>query len=141
MPKPSRNDIYEAVISKMVTQALDAQELEFTRDHTFDSDEELIAYIRQQAALLRDTPRYKEIIGWKLISQRFGTWSTALEKAGLQAAPNCPVNKLPRIQLETAKQKEIYRQKKAEKKLRAQQRLKAQEEKRRESQKKKQQSI
>ena len=33
MPRPTRNEIYEAVIRKMVTQALEDQELEFTRDH------------------------------------------------------------------------------------------------------------
>ena len=36
MPRPTRNEIYEAVIRKMVMQALDDQELQFTRDHAFD---------------------------------------------------------------------------------------------------------
>ena len=129
MPRPSRNDIYEAVITKMVTQALEAQELEFTRDHAYDSDEQLLAYIREQAELLHYAPRYKEIIGWKLITERFGSWSEAIAKAGLRISTSCPFSKLPRIQLEVEKQKEAYRKKKAEKKIRAQQRIKAQNEK------------
>ena len=45
MPRPTRNEIYESVIRKMVQQALDEQELEFSRDHAFDSDEQLLDYI------------------------------------------------------------------------------------------------
>ena len=135
MPKPSRNDIYEAVITKMVTQALEAQELNFTRAHAFDSDEQLITYIREQAEILHYAPRYKEIIGWKLISERFGSWGEAIEKAGLHIASNCPVNKLPRIQQEVELQKDLYRKKKVEKKIRAQQRIKAQNEKKKQREK------
>lgn len=129
MGKPNRNDIYEAVIRRMVRQVLDEQELNFTRDHAVDSDQQLIAYIRQQAEFLHYTPRYQEIIGWKLISERFGSWQEAVDRAGLQITSNCPVSKLPRIVQETERQKEAYRQKKAEKKLRAQQRIKQQNEK------------
>ena len=129
MGRPNRNDIYEAVIRKMVTQVLEEQELNFTRDHSFDSDEQLLTYIREQAEVLHYAPRYKEIIGWKLISERFGSWGQAIELAGLRITSSCPVSKLPRIEQEVEKQKEIYRQKKAEKKIRAQQRIKAQNEK------------
>jgi hypothetical protein len=62
MPRPTRNEIYEAVIRKMVTQALEDQELEFTRDHAFDTDEQLLDYIRKYAEIFRYAPRYKEII-------------------------------------------------------------------------------
>ena len=130
MARPVRNDIYESVIRRMVTQALDEQERSFSEEHAFDSDEQLLAYIREQAEILHYTPREKEIIGWKLITERFGGWSQAMEKAGLCISANCPVNKLPRFQKEVEKQKEVYRQKKAEKKLRAQQRVKEQNEKR-----------
>lgn len=137
MPRPTRNEIYESVIRKMVMQALDEQELNFTRDHTFDTDEQLLAYIREQAELLRHTPRYKEIIGWKLITGRFGSWGSAIEKAGLHISTSCPVDKLPRIQQEVKKQKEIYRQRKAEKKLLSEQR-RLQQEARKAAEKKKQ---
>lgn len=38
MPTPSRNDIYEAVIRKMVTQALEEQETIFEQNHGQDTD-------------------------------------------------------------------------------------------------------
>lgn len=127
MGRPNRNDIYEAVIRRMVRQVLDEQELNFTRDHAFDSDQQLIAYIRQQAEFLHYTPRYQEIIGWKLISERFGSWQEAVDRAGLQITSDCPVSKLPRIVQETERQKEIYRQRKAEKKVLAEKRRHQQE--------------
>lgn len=133
MPTPSRNDIYEAVIRKMVNQALEAQENTFEQDHALDTDEDLLDYLRMRAADLGYSPRYKEIIGWNFIEQRFGSWSTALQKAGLSPAARCPVTKLPRIMEETEKQKELYRQKKAEKKLKNRQRLEAQERKKKEN--------
>ena len=126
MPRPSRNDIYESVIRRMVNQALEEQEMIFAGDHALDTDEQLLSYIRQQATALGYTPRYKEIIGWKMIEERFGSWGCALERAGLRVCTSCSVSKLPRIQMEVEKQKELYRKKKAEKKLKAQQRLQEQ---------------
>lgn len=133
MPTPSRNDIYEAVIRKMVTQALEEQEDAFEHDHASDTDEELIAYLQLCAKDLGYSPRYKEIVGWKRMEQRFGSWSEVLQKAGLPPAAKCPVTKLPRILEETEKQKLRYRQNKAEKKLRNRQRLEAQARKRKEN--------
>ena len=137
MPRPTRNEIYESVIRKMVQQALEEQELEFTRDHAFDTDEQLLDYIRQYAGIFQYAPRYKEIIGWKLITERFGSWGAAIEKAGLHLSSSCSVERLPRIQEEVRKQKELYRQKKAEKKLLSEQRRLQQEAKLRENMKKK----
>ena len=126
MPTPSRNDIYEAVIRKMVNQALEEQEERFEEIHGKDTDEALILYLQDRARELGYSPRYKEIIGWRLLEQRFGVWNEALQKAGLIPAARCPVTKLPRIVEETEKQKELYRQKKAEKKLKNKQRMEAQ---------------
>ena len=131
MPRPTRNEIYDAVIRKMVQQALEAQEESFAGVHASDSDEQLIQYIKEQTAILGYTPRYKEIIGWRLIEQRFGSWEEALQKADLRICSGCAVNKLPRIQQEVERQKVIYRQKKAEKKERSAQRLMEQAQKKR----------
>ena len=120
MPRPTRNEIYDAVIRKMVQQALEAQEQDFSSRHDADSDEQLIQYIKEQTEILGYTPRYKEVIGWQLIEQRFVSWEEALKKAGLRVCTGCSVNKLPRIQQEVERQKAIYRQKKAEKKERSQ---------------------
>ena len=133
MPTPSRNDIYEAVIRKMVNQALEEQEERFEEIHGKDTDEALILYLQDRAKELGYSPRYKEIIGWRLLEQRFGSWNEALQKAGLIPAPRCPVTKLPRIVEEIEKQKELYRQKKAEKKLKNKQRMEAQARKRKEN--------
>ena len=136
MPTPSRNEIYEAVIRKMVNQALEEQEAAFTQSHGTDSDEALLAYIRSWAEELGYPPRYKEIIGWHLLEQRFGGWNAALQQAGLPQALRYPVTKLPRIREETEKQKEIYRRKKLEKKQRNIQRMQEQDRRKKEYAKK-----
>lgn len=141
MPTPSRNDIYEAVIRKMVSKALEEQEERFEQTHGKDTDEALILYLQDNARALGYSPRYKEIIGWRLLEQRFGSWSDALHGAGLPPAVKSPVTKLPRILEETEKQKELYRQKKAEKKLRNRQRMEAQERNRKEHKDKRSASL
>jgi len=133
MPAPSRNDIYEAVIRKMVAQALTEQEDLFEQDHGQDSEEELIGYLQDCAGELGYAPRYKEVIGWRLMEQRFGSWNEALQRAGMTSAPRCPVTKLPRIREVTEKQKELYRRKKAEKKLKNRQRMENQARKKKET--------
>jgi len=133
MPTPSRNDIYEAVIRKMVTQALEEQEDLFEQAHGQDTDEELILYLQVCTKELGYSPRYKETIGWRLLEQRFGGWNEALQKANLIPSVRCPVTKLPRILEETEKQKELYRRKKAEKKLKNKQRMDAQARKKKEN--------
>ena len=133
MPAPSRNDIYEAVIRKMATQALEEQENVFEQAHGQDTDETLLLFLQEHAKVLGYAPRYKEIIGWRLIEQRFGSWNEALQRAGLTPSQRCPVTKLPRIQEETERQKELYRQKKAEKKMKNKQRMEAQARKKKEN--------
>ena len=135
MPKPSRNEIYEAVIRRMVEKSLEEQEQNFLGDHGTDTDAQLLSYICEQAQILHHAPRYREIIGWKCICERFGSWDSALAAAGLQPVSNCPVSKLPRIQAEVEKQKEVYRQKKAEKKLRSRKRMQEQQKKQKEHKK------
>jgi hypothetical protein len=117
----------------MVTQALEEQEDFFEHVHGQDTDEALILYLQDSARELGYSPRYKEVIGWRFLEQRFGSWNEALQKAGLIPAPQYPVTKLPRILEETEKQKELYRQKKAEKKLKHKQRMEAQARKQKEN--------
>ena len=133
MPAPSRNDIYEAVIRKMVTQALEEQEISFEQEHSQDTEEELYQYLRNCTRILGYVPRYKEVVGWRIMEQRFGSWNEAIQRAGLTPSQRCPVTKLPRIQGVTEKQKELYRQKKAEKKMKNKQRMEAQARKKKEN--------
>ena len=130
MPHPGRNNIYEATIRRMVTQALEEQEQAFALAHGADSEEQLLDYLCRCASALKHTPWPREIVGGNYISQRFGSWQNALVKSNLPA-PNVPdkVNGFARYQEEIERQKVLYREKKAAKKQRAQQRLKAQKEK------------
>lgn len=130
MPHPGRNNIYEATIKRMVTQALETKETEFAACHGADSDEQLLDYLRYCAVILKHTPWPREIVGGSLIQQRFGTWQIAVIKAKLPlpATPD-KITGFARYQEETERQKLLYREKKAAKKQRAQQRMKAQKEK------------
>ena len=131
MAHPGRNNIYEATIKRMVTQALEAQEQAFGQEHGSDTEEQLVAYLQDCALRLGHTPWPREIAGGGMIEERFGTWRNALAKAKLPA-PNTPdlYQSFARVQEETERQKALYRKKKAAKKERHQQRLKAQKEKR-----------
>lgn len=73
MGYPGGNNIYEAAIKRMVTQALEAQEQDFLVAHAADTDEQLLTYLRQCATALGHTPWPREITGGSFIEQRFGT--------------------------------------------------------------------
>ena len=141
MPAPSRDEIYRSVIRKMVMKAFEDQEVAFEEAHSADTNLELLQLLRQQAEALGHSPRYKEIPGWRLYEQRFGSWNGALAFAGVAPCGKCVLTKLPRYVEEEKRQKELYRQRKAEKKLLAEQRRIRQEEKKLESARKKQPGI
>ena len=130
MPHPGRNNIYEATIKRMVSEALEREEQAFAEMRGSDSDQQLLAYLQFCAQLLGHTPWPREIVGGGLIEGRFGSWEMALSKANLPkpVTPN-KVTGFARYTEETQRQKAIYREKKAAKKLKAQQRLQSQKEK------------
>lgn len=133
-----RQNIYEGAIRKMVTQALEAKEEAFRKEHGEDTDGQLIAYLRQCAEELQRTPWPGEILGGTVIAERFGSWEKALMAANLPRpkTENKPSTFL-RILKEEEHQKEVYRQRKAEKKILSEQRRIRQEAKRKEAAKKK----
>lgn len=141
MPAPSRDEIYRAVIGKMVMKAFEEQELAFEQLHGGDTNQELLRLLRQQAEELGHSPRYKELPGWRLYEQRFGSWNASLAFAGLAPCGKCVLTKLPRYLEEEKRQKELYRRRKAEKKLLAEQRRIRQEEKKLEAAQKKRSGI
>ena len=51
--------------------------------HQRDSGEQLLAYIRQCAADLGETPRERDVVGGIYLRERFGGWQTAVRRAGL----------------------------------------------------------
>ena len=124
MAYPGRQNIYEATIRRMVQQALERQEQEFREQHAMDSEKDLLLYLRACAERLGHTPWPGEIVGGSLILERVGSWERAVMLARLPAPKglNHP-NSFPRVQEETARQKEAYRKRKAEKKIIAQQRI------------------
>ena len=118
-----RQNIYEGIIRRMVTQALEEQEEAFEREHGADTDGQLLAYLRQCALELHHVPWPGEILGGTVIVRRFGSWENALAEAGLplpvgQKKPSS----FRRVKEEEDRQKEIYRQRKAEKKRLAEKR-------------------
>ena len=130
MPHPGRNNIYDAIIKRMVNEALEAQEQEFAQNRGGDSDEQLLAYLQFCAELLGHTPWSREIVGGRLIEERFGSWKIALVKAKLsKPTTQDKLTGFARYQEEVERQKVVYRQKKAAKKLRAKQRESIQKEK------------
>lgn len=125
MAKARRNQIYDAVITRMVQEGLAKKEIEFRMEHEKDTDEELMQYLRLQARALKHTPWPKEIVGWDLITERFGGWLEAVSKAELpmMRTPNTP-SKFQLYLDEVEIQKKAYRVKRSEKKAKAAERNK-----------------
>lgn len=123
MGYPGRHKIFEATLRRMVTQALEAQEMQFRTEHESDSDEMLLDYLRRCAEKCRHTPWPGEIVGGSLLTERFGTWEQVLAAAELPPphTANRPEG-FARVREETEKQRLIYRQRKLEKKKRAEER-------------------
>jgi len=137
MAYAGRNNIYDGVIRKMVTQTLEAQEAEFKEEHRADTDEQLLDYLRSQALALHHVPWPEEILGGTVIEERFGSWEKALTAAGLSwpETENKP-SAFPRVMQIEQEQKEIYRQRKNEKKLQSEARKRQQAARKKEREKK-----
>lgn len=130
MPKPTRNQIYDSVIRRMVRQAIEEQERLFAQTHKDDPDQTLLQILADAAGALGHTPWPGEFVGGMTILLRFETWQDALIRAGLEM-PTHPnrTEQFQRYQQEVQHQKLVYRQHKAEKKQKAQERLRARESK------------
>lgn len=124
MGYPGRHNIYEATIRRMVTQALQAQELQFRQDHARDTDAQLLGLVRDWVSVHGYTPWPLEIPGGSYMAERFGSWEALIELAGMEP-PTHPNRQqsFARVMEETERQKELYRRKKTEKKQLAQRRL------------------
>lgn len=122
--KASRQDIYNAVIHRMVQESLAAKHEAFAQEHAQDTTEQLVTYIRACAIRLGHSPHQMEVIGWPMLTERFGTWGNALRAARLPfpRTPNNPAQFALMLD-EIEEQKRIYRERKAEKKIRAQKRM------------------
>ena len=73
----------EAAASAAMGRAQIARDMEQGRQHSGDTDEQLLAYILRCAAELNCSLFQSEVLGGAYIAQRFGRWSAALRMAGL----------------------------------------------------------
>ena len=64
-------------------EALRQRNVQFAQTHGDASDEELLDYVRGEAARLGMTPNAGEIIGGHFIAVRFGCWKNVVTAAGL----------------------------------------------------------
>ena len=136
MGYPGRHNIYEATIRRMVTQALEAEELQFRQAHERATDGQLLELFRDWVSVHGYTPWPGELAGGSYLTERFGSWERLVGLAGLNMPTHPNRNQsFTRVKEETDHQKELYRQKKAEKKQLAQKRLAAQAAKRQEREK------
>ena len=134
MGYPGRQNIYDAIIRRMVQEALELQEQQFQQEHGSDPDEQLLSYLRSCAIKLNHTPCPGEILGGSMIEERFGSWERALALARLPEPQTLNQSKnFVRVRLETERQKKVYRQHKAEKKVLAAKRRAEEEAKRKKS--------
>ena len=62
----------------------------FEQEHSEDSDEELIEYVRKCAQSIGHTPYKHEVVGAKFISDRFGGWGKVIVAAKLPPTPPDP---------------------------------------------------
>lgn len=131
MAYPGRHNIYKATIRRMVTQALQEQEQTFRQTRGDDPDTSLLEYLVQESRRLGHSPWPGEIVGGSYLTERFGSWESTLNRAGLPA-PKTSKNSgsFLRVIEETSRQKDLYRKHKAEKKQLTQKRLAEQSAKR-----------
>lgn len=123
-----RNNIYDAVIRRMVKEALEEKNHSFEQAHSMDTNEELLAYVRSEAQRLGHTPYPKEIIGGEWIETRFDSWAQVIALAALKpiSTPNTP-SKFQLIVDEYELQRQNYRVKKAERRKKSQERVQRQQ--------------
>jgi len=131
--KNRNNSFYSTIIAQRAARELEKKELQFAEDHSKDKDSELILYVCQQALLLGHTPREKEIVGWRYLLERFGSWDKILIKAYLKPYPvQEPESEYAIVREERDRQIELHKERKRKRKIKAAQRVKQQEQKRRE---------
>ena len=132
-----RHNIYESTIRRMVTQALQAQELRFRQEHEMDTDEALLNLFRDWASVHGYTPWPGEMTGGDYLTERFGSWENALFSANLPRPwSENKLSSFGRVKEEEERQKEIYRRRQAEKRNLSRQRRIRQEAKRKGAEKK-----
>ena len=86
-----RGDIwFQEQVKARVRESLARQQESFAEEHKGDTQEQLIAYVREFANELGRTPNAGEVIGGPYIASRFGSWERLLNQAGLTKPGTMP---------------------------------------------------
>ena len=130
--KNLHNSFYNTIIAQRAARVLAQKEQEFMEAHGKDTEAELIMYFCNEALQLGHAPREKEIIGWKYLLERFGSWDRLVLRAHLKPYPvEEPEYEYSIIKKERDRQVELHKERKRKRKIKAAQRRKQQEQKKR----------
>lgn len=107
-----RGDLWlEQQVEQRVKAALREKQEAFEQAHREDTEEQLLDYVRQEAAKLRYTPNPGDLIGGPYIYKRFGNWERVVALCGLPKPGKMPPMKSRTIYKEEYKrQLELFRQ-------------------------------
>lgn len=81
---------FQKQIDQRTRASLVILEEQFASEHTSDTNEQLLEYLRSCSRELGHTPNIREVIGGRYIVERFGDWLIAVRRAGLPAAKKGP---------------------------------------------------
>ena len=107
-----RGDLWlEQHVDQRAKAVLQEKQEIFEKEHQTDTEEQLLDYVRQEAAKLRYTPNPGDLIGGPYIYKRFGNWERVVALCGLPKPGKMPPMKSRTIYKEEYKrQLELFRQ-------------------------------
>ena len=117
-----RGDLWlEQHVDLRAKAVLQEKQETFEKEHQTDTEEQLLDYVRQEAAKLRYTPNPGDLIGGPYIYKRFGNWERVVALCGLPKPGKMPPMKSRTIYKEEyQRQLERFRQeRRAEQKTRS----------------------
>ena len=117
-----RGDLWlEQHVDQRAKAVLQEKQETFEKEHQTDTEEQLLDYVRQEAAKLRYTPNPGDLIGGPYIYKRFGNWERVVALCGLPKPGKMPPMKSRTIYKEEYKrQLELFRQeRRAQQKIRS----------------------
>lgn len=105
--RAAQNEIEAAIAQKEKAERKD-RDAAWATEHAQDTDEQILAYVRECAAELGHTPRMKDVVGGEFIRKWIGSWALVCTLAELPLPPELkPPKKKEVLQyLNTHKKKE-----------------------------------
>ena len=98
---------FQKQIDQRTRASLVILEEQFASEHTSDTNEQRLEYLRSCSRELGHTPNIREVIGGRYIVERFGSWAAALVLADLELPQGM---KLPsKNELEAARKRLVER--------------------------------